>query len=63
MSILLFPYLSLSTNSEAMLVAQLWETILDSRTLTTHVEISVLLQNQKIVPIVGWEAAMIMQQQ
>ena len=56
-NIFLFPDLSLSEISQAALVAKRWYTALDIRKLTTYADTASLLHHQKVVPIVGWDAA------
>ena len=40
-----------------------WNMVLDRITLTTYADTSLLLQFQKVVPIIRWEAAVIMLEQ
>ena len=52
-----FPDLSLSAGSEASMVNRRWDTALDSNTLTAYADAAALMKQQRIPPIVGWEAA------
>ena len=61
--ILLFPKLSLSAGSEAVLVAQRWYIALDSSTLTTYTDTASLLHPHNISPITGWESTVSMLEQ
>ena len=54
--ILLFPDLFIKSGLEAALVERSWDTALDSSLSIMYADTSTLLQRQKIVPIVGWEA-------
>ena len=54
--ILLFPDLFIKAGLEAALVERSWDTALDSSLSIMYADTSTLLQRQKIVPIVGWEA-------
>ena len=56
-NILQFPDISLSTGSEASMVTRQWDTELDANTLTSYADASALMKQQRILPIVGWEAA------
>ena len=53
----MFPDLSLSTGSEASVVTRRWDKALDANTLTSYGDASELMKQQRIPPIVGWEAA------
>ena len=53
----MFPDLSLSAGSEASMVMQRWDTALDTNTLTSYADVAALMKQQRILPIVGWEAA------
>ena len=52
-----FPDLSLSAGSEASMFTRRWDTVLDSNTMTSYVDAAALMKQQRIPPIVGWEAA------
>ena len=54
--IFMFPYLSLSAGSEASMVTRRWDTALDANTLTSYADAAALMKQQRILPIVGWEA-------
>ena len=56
-NIFLFPNLFISTGLEVALVARRWYMALDSSTLTTYSDTALLLQHQKVDPIIIWEAA------
>ena len=56
-NIFMFPDLSLSAGSKASMVTQRWDTALDANTLTSYVDAAALMKQQRIPPIVGWEAA------
>ena len=55
--IFMFPDLSLSEGSEASMVTRRWDTALDANTLTSYADAAALMKQQRILPIVGWEAA------
>ena len=52
-----FPDLSLSADSEASIVTQIWDTTLDANTLTSNADAAEIMKQHLIPPIVGWEAA------
>ena len=52
-----FPDLSLSAGSEASMVARRWDTSLDANTMTSYADADALMKQQRILPIVVWEAA------
>ena len=52
----MFPDLSLSAGSEVSMVMRRWNTALDANTLTSYVDAAALMKQQRIPPIVGWEA-------
>ena len=52
-----FPELSLSAGSEASMVTRRRDTDLDANTLTLYADAAVLMKQQRIPPIVRWEAA------
>ena len=54
LNIFLFPNLSPSEELEAALLTRKWEAILGGVTLTSFVETSILMGNQKVSPIAGW---------
>ena len=56
-NIFMFPDLSLSAGSEASMVTRRWDTALDANTLTSYADAAALIKQQRIPPIVGWEAA------
>ena len=56
-NIFMFPDLSLSAGSEASMVTRIWETALEANTLTSYTDAASLMKQQRIPPIVGWEAA------
>ena len=62
-NIFLFPDLSLSASSEAVLVLRWWDMALDSSILTMYADTDSLLQIQKVALIVRWEASNIMFEQ
>ena len=51
-----FPNLSLSAGSEASMVNRRWDTVLDSNTMASYKDVALLMKQQRIPPIVGWEA-------
>ena len=53
--IFMFHGLSLSVDSEVVLVAWRWDMLLDSSMMTTYMGNNYFLHNQNIAPIVGWE--------
>ena len=52
-----FPDLSLSAGSKTFMVTRRWDTALDANTLTSYADAATLMKQQRIPPIVGWEAA------
>ena len=52
--------LSLSSGSEASIVARKWNTDIDAKTLTSYSDAAALTKQERIPIIVGWEAAAIM---
>ena len=52
-----FPDLFLSAGSEASMVTRRWDMALDANSLTSYADAAVLIKQQYIPPIVGWEAA------
>ena len=52
-----FPDLSLSVGSKASMVTRRWDMALDDNTMTSYTNASALMKQQRISPIVGWEAA------
>ena len=62
-NIFMFPDLSLSAGSEASMVTWRWDTALDANTLTSYADAAALMKQQRIPPIVGWEAVEKMQKQ
>ena len=52
-----FPDLSLSAGSEASMVTRQRDTALDANTLTSYTDAAEIIKQQRIPPIVGWEAA------
>ena len=56
-NIFMFPDLSLSAGSEASVVTRRWDTALDANTLTSYADAAALMKQQRIPPIVVWEAA------
>ena len=56
-NIFMFPDLSSSAGSEASMVTRIWDTALDANTLTSYASAAALMKQQRIPPIVGWEAA------
>ena len=57
MNIFMFLDLSMAAGTETTLVEQQWDTALESNMLTSYAETSVLMKNQRILTIVGWEGA------
>ena len=53
----MFPDLSLSAGSKASMVTRRWDTDLDANTLTSYADAAALMKQQRIPPILGWEAA------
>ena len=53
----LFLYLYLSSGPEATLIVRGWDTALDFSNLLTYTDTALLIQHQKVSPIIGWEAA------
>ena len=49
--------LSLSAGSKASIVTIRWDTVLDSNMMTSYANVAALMKQQRILPIVGWEAA------
>ena len=52
-----FPDLSLSVGSKASMVTRRWDMALDDNTMTSYTNASALMKQQRISPIIGWEAA------
>ena len=52
-----FPDLSLSARSEASMVTKIWDTALDAYTMTSYADAAALMKQQRVPPIIGWEAA------
>ena len=52
-----FPDLSLYAGSKASMVTQIWDTALDTNTLTSYTNAAALMKQQRIPPIVGWKVA------
>ena len=52
-----FPDLSLYVGSEAYMVTRRWDTALESNTMTSYADAAALVKKQRILTIVGWEAA------
>ena len=52
-----FPDLSLSVGSKASMVTRRWDMTLYDNTMTSYTNTSALMKQQRISPIVGWEAA------
>ena len=52
-----FPNLSLSAGSDASMVTRRWDTALDTTTKTSYADAAALMKQQRILPIIGWEAA------
>ena len=57
LNIFLFTDLSLSAGSEALMVTRRWDIVLDANTMTSYADAAALMKQQRIPPIVGWEAA------
>ena len=55
LNIFLFPDLSPLAGLEAALLKSKWEAILGDRNLTSFAETSLMMGNQKVVPITGWD--------
>ena len=55
LKIFLFPNLYPSTWSEAALFTRKWDMILGGGTLTSFAYMSLLMGNQKVAPIAGWD--------
>ena len=53
----MFPDLSLYAGSKSSMVTRRWDTALDANTLTSYADAAALIKQQRIPPIVGWEAA------
>ena len=51
-----FHDLSLSAGSEVSIINRRWDNMLDSNTLTSYVDAVSLMKQQRISPIVVWEA-------
>ena len=51
-----FPNLFLSAGSESSMVTQRWDNALDANTMTSYADAAALMKQQRILPIVGWEA-------
>ena len=56
-NIFMFPELSLSAGSEASMVTRRWDTALDANSLMSYADAAALMKQQRIPPILGWEAA------
>ena len=52
-----FTNLSLSAGSKASMVTRRWDTALDANTMTSYADAAALMKQQRIPPIVCWEAA------
>ena len=52
-----FPNPSLSASSEASMVTRRWDTALDANMMASYADAAALMKQQRIPPIVGWEAA------
>ena len=52
-----FHDLSLSAGSEASMVTRRWYPTLDANTMTSYADTAALMKQQRIPPIVDWEAA------
>ena len=39
------------------MVTRIWDTALDANTMTSYADAAALMKQQRIPPIVGWEAA------
>ena len=52
-----FPDLSLYACSEVSMVTRRWDTALDTTTMTSYADVSALMKQQHIPPIIGWETA------
>ena len=39
------------------MVTRIWDTALDANTLTSYADVAALMKQQRIPPILGWEAA------
>ena len=62
-NILQFPDIYLSAGSEASMVTRIWDTALDSNTMTSYVDAAALMKHQRIPSIVGWESIAKMMEQ
>ena len=51
------PDLSLSAGPKASMMTRRWDTALDASTFTSYADAAALMKQQRILPIVGWEAA------
>ena len=58
LNILLFLDLSPSAGSKAALLTRKWDAILGGGTLNYFVESSLLMGEQKVAPIMGWDEAL-----
>ena len=56
-NILMFPDISLSARSESSMMTRRWYTALDANKLTSYDDATMLMKQQRIPPIVGWEPA------
>ena len=56
-NIFIFPDLSPSASSEAVILARRWYVILDGGALTSFADTSLLLDKQQVEPFTSWEAA------
>ena len=56
-NIFMFTDLSLSAGSKASMVTRICDTALDANTLTSYMDAAALMKQQRIPPILGWEAA------
>ena len=52
-----FSDLSLSAGSEAFMVTRRWDMALDANTMTSYANAAALMKQQRIPPVVSWEAA------
>ena len=51
-----FPDLSFSAGSESSMVTRRWYTVLNANTMTSYADAAALMKQQRIPPLVGWEA-------
>ena len=57
LNIFLFPDLSPSAGSDTALLTRKWDAILGVGTLTSFENTSLMMRNQKVAPIAGWDKA------